>query len=624
MLVLLIACSKKDLSITDNAGLLTEEVATDIPNHGEPITNPYQKDNVKRAYDLINDPQILEQIPELNSLKEMVYFKFKPEFLNTENVERIEEHPTLLLLNFPVADGNYYPIEDCNMTETESTSEIGYIGEKDSPTMGVPKNEDNFVWGVFPIEDPLLNMLSANNEINFTVLDYLYDVPEDNLRLQWAVLKQSGHTCLSLNEFLVANGEIPGGNTESLFRTLRGRVTYFDRERTGAANQNVPTNRLQVWALLFGIPVKTYANANGEYTVPGRWLIGTIMGTKAKNSRVNIKPVDLSGTVAGIVFRLPVQFILGSVNIHGWVGRPAMRNNVNIHYGTYTQRRYWSQLLNTTNLHDQYNTNDRILNAPNNLHVYAVWGNRNGAGSAPMLTNISSTNIIVEFFLNRIFDFNVTVQFPRLGNLLKGFLPDVTMHINSSDARPDADGSQSTFITYTYFHELGHAQFFRKVGSLYYSEIIANTLASVVSNCGDDYGCSNALYAGQVQLNEAWAEFIGTDHALRLHPNGFKFSSELGGFARYSDAREFERWFADPWINHGIFNDLIDVANSNTDENTDDRIGGSNINELYNVFAPNIKSLCNYRDRFLQLYPRFNVNDVNDIYRYNGIITCQQ
>ena len=121
---------------------------------------------------------------------------------------------------------------------------------------------------------------------------------------------------------------------------------------------------MQVWGLVFGIPLHTYTDGNGYYRFPWRFNAGTIMGTKAKNSRVNIHPVNTQG--AWLYF-VAAQFIIGSVHVQGWVSSCSLRNEVNFEFTTHKQNRYWAQMMHAVSLHDQYSTADRILSAPSSF-----------------------------------------------------------------------------------------------------------------------------------------------------------------------------------------------------------------------------------------------------------------
>ena len=153
---------------------------------------------------------------------------------------------------------------------------------------------------------------------------------------------------------------------------------------------------------------------------------------------------------------------------------------------------------------------------------------------------------------------------------------------------------------------------FRRAGSLYWIELIWATLFPT-GNCGG-YGCGNGADDGKIAVAESWAEFIGTNHALRNHPNGQKNSVWAGGFIRFDDALEREMWFFNEWIPTGVYNDLIDITNTWPLEDIWDRTGGLNIQQLYNAFGPSIDEVCDYENEILKLYPWLGWNEVNEIF----------
>ena len=423
----------------------------------------------------------------------------------------------------------------------------------------------------------------------------MYLPDESDTTLQYQAFREIGYS-----ENLIARIRL------CFFKRPSGFVRYTDTE-TGNL---VGSPNMQVWGLVFGIPLHTYTDGNGYYRFPWRFNFGTIMGTHAKNARVNIKPLNTQGAWW---LSVPVQFIVGSTHIHGWVTSCAMRNEVNFHFTTHRQNRYWAQLMNSVYLHDRYSNQDGILSAPFGLTMYAHWDDNYGSASAPMLGHISINSVLLEGIFNNIFGGNISLptNYPNIFNLLTGLRPDITIKTGSSERR-----SYSTRLMQTAFHELGHGSHFQRAGHQYWIDFIAATL-SPSGNCGG-YGCGDSPDDGNVGVGESWAEFIGTNHALRHHPNGQKLSNWQGDFLRYDIALEEELWFFNDWIPTGIYNDLIDVTNNDVNEDLWDLTGGLTIQQLYFALSPKIDEICLYRQEILNLYPWLDTNEVNEIFIRHG------
>jgi hypothetical protein len=176
----------------------------------------------------------------------------------------------------------------------------------------------------------------------------------------------------------------------------------------------------------------------------------------------------------------------------------------------------------------------------------------------------------------------------------------------------------------TAFHELGHGSHFQRAGHQYWIDFIRATIRKhPPDQCTGGYGCGNNPDDGNVAVGESWAEFIGTNHALRLYPNGQKVSRWAGNiFIRYDIALEQEIWFFNEWIVTGIFNDLIDINNTLADENFWDRTGGLTIQQLYLALGPNIDFICLYQDEIIRLYPFLGRRNVENIFRVGHLINC--
>ena len=369
---------------------------------------------------------------------------------------------------------------------------------------------------------------------------------------------------------------------------------------------------ISVWSLVLGIPVKTETNADGYYSIPWRFVGGTIMGTLAKNSRVNIKPLNTDGNWWATI---PVQFIVGSLHIHGWVGSCAMRSDVNFVFTEHRQNRYWAQLMHAVSLHDRYTAEDRIQSAPWMLTMYAHWDEAYGDASAPMLGHISPSAFLLESIINNIFGGSVSLptNYPYLFNLLSGLAPDITIKVGNREQE-----HYSSRLMQTVFHELGHGSHFQKAGHHYWVDYIKATLRNYDGQCTGGYGCGNNPDDGNVGIGESWAEFIGTNHALRNHPNGVKLSRWAGNnFIRFDMALERETFYFNDWIGTGIYNDLIDIDNTWVFEDNWDRIGGLSIKQLYDAFGPNVDEFCLYFEQIVNRYG-LDPQQVNEIFARNN------
>jgi hypothetical protein len=240
--------------------------------------------------------------------------------------------------------------------------------------------------------------------------------------------------------------------------------------------------------------------------------------------------------------------------------------------------------------------------------MYAHWDDNYGSASAPMLGHISSTPyaLVLQIFAG-ILNGNDPNNYPNIVRLFNGIIPDITVKTGSFE-RP----RYSSRLMHTALHELGHASHFRRAGQAYWLDFIVATVFPN-GNCGG-YGCGTGSNDGKVAVGESWAEFIGTVHALRNHPNGAKFSAWNNGLIQFDVALEREIWFANNWIPTGVYNDLIDVTNTDILEDDWDRTGGLTIRQLYEVLSPNVNSPCNYQFETLRLYPFLNIVDVNEIF----------
>jgi hypothetical protein len=183
---------------------------------------------------------------------------------------------------------------------------------------------------VTPIQNTnVFSRLSARSETQMQYLDTLVQVAEEDTTLQYQAFREAGATEEMLGRFRIC-----------LFKKPHGFVNYWDTQ----LNRWERVRGMQVWSLFLGIPIYTYSDGNGYYEIPWRYSIGTIMGTKAKNSRVNVKPLDTHGTLIRNIYTLIAQFIVGSQHIEGWVTPCQMRDGKDFNFRGHTQVHYWSQI----------------------------------------------------------------------------------------------------------------------------------------------------------------------------------------------------------------------------------------------------------------------------------------
>ncbi|MEO0043242.1 MAG: hypothetical protein RL329_2690 [Bacteroidota bacterium] len=294
-----------------------------------------------------------------------------------------------------------------------------------------------------------------------------------------------------------------------------------------------------------------------------------------------------------------------------------MKNDININFNENNSKRYWAQLLDAVNLHHQFARQDRINPAPIGLTWYALWSDECGSFSAPMLSHISINDFsIAASVLNLTFNNNIVINAPNLFQLFTGLLPSITSQESRASTRSP---HYSERLMQWSFHELAHASFFMKVGQTYWIRVITNILVADASLCGG-YGCGNEIFAGDTQLNEAWAEFLGKEHHRRVHPNG-QCETDGNTWVDYPAALEDDRSFQNDWIPTGVFFDLMDATNLTAERN--DQIQGFTIAQQYNIFSPNMHSFCEYRDRFIQLNRGVSTAQFNGVFTQNDFLNCR-
>lgn len=482
--------------------------------------------------------------------------------------------------------------------------------------------KDGSIYGVTPIQNTNVFLrLSARSETQMQYLDTLVQVAEEDTTLQYQAFREAGATEEMLGRFRIC-----------LFKKPHGFVNYWDTQ----LNRWERVRGMQVWSLFLGIPIYTYSDGNGYYEIPWRYSIGTIMGTKAKNSRVNVKPLDTHGTLIRNIYTLITQFIVGSQHIEGWVTPCQMRDGKDFNFRGHTQVRYWSQILNAYWFHDQYSNAEGITKAPQSMVCYAQWANTKnhldanrlpnfGSASTPMLGHIPSSpgSLIIQYFAGVLDGENIT-NYPNLFNIVTGLLPDMTIRV------PEASEPQfyNSRLAQIGMHELSHASHYQRVGNIWWLNFIGKTL-SATPVFGNPYG--DGVDDQYVSVGESWAEFLGTNYAMRRYPttSGIKDASNsvpgrfvAGRYYQMDDLLENEFWFFGlQWIPYGCYHDLMDNTNvaPNNPVEVWDIIQGVTIQQLYNAHNSNVTDMCGYRNNFINQNPALNPIGVNDIFdRHNA------
>ncbi|TWW01764.1 DUF5977 domain-containing protein [Chitinophaga pinensis] len=531
-------------------------------------TNPFSLRNIIRAQDTIaarSGTSARMAVQAVSSYPTYVYFKLNPANFSSGQFKYLEGDTTCMLLDFPFGDGAVYDNEGIDAAAIEAL-------------------KDGFLYGMAPIEDTVLTKLQAMSNLGFTRLDTIVLPPDSSTTLQQVALQQAGFDARLL-------GFCPG-------KKPRGYVRYMDN----MLGREEPVRGMKVWAISFGIPVSAYTDANGFYQINRSFVLGSIMGTEARNSRVNVRPIATQGTWLGNWLRILTQFVTGSNNIYGWVSACDMGSGKDFVFRDHSQQKFWGQILNAYYFSDIYFKQEGINPAPDKMVVYAHWDNTDsdfGNASTPMLGHINFAGVFVESYLNKLFGANVNLSTsaPGLFNVLTSALPDMTIKVSATHT----PSYYETRLTQTVFHELGHASFSRQVSNTWYTEMMLITM-NLTEATGNPYGKGDyEVGTNYIGMSESWAEFIGHNFALRRYPSGStrRTNTEKGsGFALMSDLIESEEYFfAYKWMPYGMYHDLMDGFNPLADE-AFDVASGTTIKQMYNAFQPNINSWCPYFNLF--------------------------
>lgn len=579
---ILFSSCQKELSPDVTSTLLKQSQKINLPE----TVNPYSLRNVQKAQETLSSNSASRSTTSTNGsdMPQYVYFKFSPSELTEDQFLALENDSTVKLLDFPFANAALYN-EDFALDETK----------KEQLT-------DGSIYGVTNIENTAaLNLIKNSSLLQTTFLDTLALIPEEDTTLQYQAFREAGGTETQIARLRIC-----------LFKRPSGFVRYRDNELqnpNGSFGRLEPVRNMQVWGLVFGIPLWTHTDGNGYYRFPWRFSAGTIMGTHAKNSRVNVKPFNTMGPWYQVVPQLIVNFIVGSVHVKGWVSSCDMRSDVNFDFNDHRQNKYWSQILNAYYFHDQYAAQDGINNSPQDMICYAHWADAPDFGSAstPMIHQMLDNTFTGQFLVNF---FNGNPVTGTLLRLCQALGPDMTFKV-CGGTEPQNYNSR---LAQTAFHELGHASMYRAVGAGWHLKLALAELTHTYGNPGYNNW-------GKVQVGESWAEFIGTDNALRRYTTGVKNSEMLGFPTLFSTALESEDWFAEPtrWIPNGVYFDLKDVVNTEPLENPWDDIGGSNNSQLYSIFSSRIDNMCDYREQFISNFPQYDQTRVRNLFNHYNL-----
>jgi hypothetical protein len=561
-------------------------------------TNPFSLRNVEKAKStLAEHNQSQNRSHGLSGdEQQFVYFKLNPLNLSKEQFLALENDSTVHIMDFPFANMAIYN-DQFALDETKAE-----------------QLKDGNVYGVTSIDNQnLLAKFATGDHVQFERLDTLVKVADTDTTLQYQAFREAGVSEEELNRIRIC-----------LFKKPHGFVRTWDNQ----LNRLEPVRGMQVWSLFLGIPITAYSDANGYYEINWRYSIGTIMGTKAKNPRVNVKPLDTHGTFIRNLYTIITQFIIGSVHIDGWVTPCQMRDGKDFNFRGHTQVRYWSQILNAYYFHDLHSGSENIGRAPWGMVCYAQWANTAnhidafgnpdfGNASTPMLSFIALSPAYTFRLLMNFMDGESAATVAPLLFFLNSFLPDMTFRVPQA-AEPQFYNSR---MHQTAQHELSHASHYSRVGNAWWTNFIQETL-DAVPVAGNPYGQS---WTPNTEIGESWAQFLGTNYAMRQYPTTTGImeatntigSITSGNHYRMDNLIENEFWFyGGQWIPYGCYHDLMDntnIAPNNSAENWD-RVQGVTIQQLYNAHGPNITDMCAYRQNFIAQNPLLNAADVNLIF----------
>lgn len=532
-----------------------------LPN----ATNPFSLRNVQKAKATLAAQSITKNNNNTSNLiiePQFVYFKFNPNELTGDQFAAIKDDSTVFMLEIPFANPAIY--DESFALDNAKAEQL-----KDGNIYGVTSISNSNVFAA----------LTSRPQTQAVFLDTLVQIAEEDTALQFQAFREIGYTETQINDFRIY-----------LFKRPHGYVRYKDNDL--GLNHLEPVRGMVVWALVFGIPALSSTDDNGYYQIPWRYSIGTIMGTMAKNDKVVIRPVNTNN-----VLSLISQFLTGAMTIENWFSPCQMRYDIDFNYTTHSQARYWCQILNGYYFHYQYCKADNIDRTPKGMVCYAEWsgGNDFKDASSPLLNFIGANPNLVQAHMFKLYGFLLPEYFAFL---IAHQLPDNTYAVGSNSEPVHYSSRLAQII----FHELGHASHFNRVGNNWYAKMAA---AESLFAVGAGYGNGSYTDAGKVQVGESWAEFIGTQYARRRYGDiGYKFFNESFSISALTLPNiDLENIYSNTWIPTGFYYDLIDTTNAVTEDW--DKVGGSAIHNMYNVFNSNTNNMCDFIWQFKLAYPTF-------------------
>ncbi|MFN3316694.1 MAG: hypothetical protein ACK40K_07765, partial [Raineya sp.] len=361
MLFALFACEKKQEVLPDeNPETATTMQERIIKRQG----NPLSIRNIRFAAGKLagkTDADAEKHQIDIPLEKQLLYFRF--ELSEAHKVsENIDDDSTANFLDYPFAE--------------VSTYRTAFEGAE----VNIESLQDGKIYGT------IARASAANlGEANYQILDTLYQSDnEEEDPLVWESLVQTG--------FVSANERI-----RICRNFLQGTIRHEDTEFGNALQ---PVRGMQVFALIFGIPRRTFTNENGFFQSRHRIMIGGFVFTKAANPTMLVRPLNSSNGWLADIGNIASNLYIGALTAHGWRACRDM-NNTHIEYRGHTQRNLWCHMMNAAFAHHAFMRADN-LNAvtPRRLVAYAHWSETGGAASAPMLGKMIVTEeaLLAGFF----------------------------------------------------------------------------------------------------------------------------------------------------------------------------------------------------------------------------------
>ncbi len=605
--------------------------------------NPYSLKSIREAKDAFREISMLSanDIKEFDNLRQdiaqnlantpidpqdlQLYVSWQPSVKSqTENFAQIlKSDSTIRVLPFPLDSTSY------TTQEMEGEDEV-------NDYLSTFKNNGK----IYAILTPQ-KLASLNLQTPAEVLDTLYFPKENEVMLEFFThlvsnnIDEKTMMTLSLDYpelyTSVREGLLAGGfqkNKQKRFRSfIRNIIRVFSNAvgifsplingvsnifgwgrnpagsiqvRDDVRGQNVPVVNVTVNVIHWGRIVSARTTTNGNYFIPVRLLFGSLFFVSFHNQNATIIPLDIRGAWAGLAavgaFVLP-----NALHVVGFRSSSAL-SNLQVAFTDHKQSKMWSTILN--GLHE-YRTvaQQKNIRNPSKLTIFAVWGWKRNAGSAPMFGYLNSVNYLADI-MGRLTN---TPNFlsSSFANALNGFLPDVVI---SDGSDQDDVISSTSYVKALTYHELGHTSHFFQVGPIYWTEFIGYTVSSNYN--GPIYGTNINSQPGRFcALPEAWAQYMLYQVGMQYYPTQqFLMPDALaGGWQSRTlvEHAEINERFFNTFIPCGLFYDLMDVdpnTFANTDERVHDEISGYTTKQIFDLMQPRVQSMQDFRARFESTY----------------------